>query len=300
MRWRAWLSLCLGAASACGRAGPTTSSPRSVLATADTLQLSVLRDLLTPLSDGTRFCFDPNVATFSGPKNSNAPTKWAPDVLREVSRSVPVGVDSSAGTVPPGVSACARSRTLWRQALGVPQVADSAGQVTVVRTLVDPRGGIDSLYYIFRLERRQGRWSVPGWNGYWVKVNTYVHAEGCYRFEHVHGPWGDWPEPFIIRVSDLPAGRDIDKQPIYRFFAWNEPVRQPPKNDRVITGQNTWHATHDSLHFVWGDPMSWRTADMHVVGDSLYGTMRWETDAVVPNPPQLPIRAAHVPCPTAR
>ena len=59
---------------------------------------------------------------------------------------------------------------------------------------------------------------------------------------------------------------------------------------------STWSVTHDTLHLFWGEINSFLYVDLHVIGDSLDGSMLWETDYGVPEPPRVRVTGRRVVC----
>jgi hypothetical protein len=240
-----------------------------------------------------RLCLDPTVALYS--PNASAPQeRWADDVLARIAVDVRISLDTLTTAPAGGLAGCARTQSTWRVAYGRPRVFPDSAALVFISTRLDARQQVDSVKLDFRIKPKAGKWRVDGWLAETQVVHQYVKGDGCYRL---------WYRPAAssnqtrVDTTDLLAeskrvGQSWRSVPAYRLS-----TPGPAKGVAADKWKaSVWYVTHDSIHFEWGGSWSAVYADLHVVGDSLRGNIRWETDAIVPNPPTSSIVGVRAPC----
>lgn len=264
-----------------GLAGQRLSPPDSVAA-------AVLSDLFAAPGwiswGGTAriVCLDPFVTTFPSPPPGPA-VRWPTAVLSTLATRRFVAVDSSTGVRQTGAPPCERSREVARLSFGRPTIDGDHGQVPFVATRLDARGNVDSMSYLFRLDRKPTGWYVSGWDGTRDRINAYARGDGCYR---MNWPQEDGAFPIardLIRAEPTAAG-DYYGQQVYRLTPGPIEIGLGGSHDATA---GMWYVTHDTLHLAWFAVFSAIMVDLEVRGDSLVGVQWVETDAHDPaNPPR--------------
>ena len=263
-------------------------------------ELDVLRDVLAQEASSSeaavgRPCFDPTVA-FYRPSASTPHERWSDAVLSRLAGDVEFSLDTLTTELPRRMPGCARSRTTSRVAYGRPRVGGDTGAIVVIRTRLDARAEVDSSKLDLRLGRKNDKWSVVGLLADTMTAHRYVQGEGCYRlwYAPLDAPPSnrDRIDTTEVRAESVPAGENWQSFPAYRLSIGPRPLGVAAEP----WGWKTWHVTHDSVHFEWTRSNQLVIADLLVVGDTLHGTMRSETDAVVPNPPTTVMRGRRISC----
>lgn len=299
VRWR--LLAIVTTVASLGVANPSSAQVApAALVNLDAREIDVLREIMSQQwqnykeSNG-RVCLDPTVAVYRA--SAPAPQeRWSTEVLSAIARDVRFSLDTLTTALPRGMRGCTRSQTTWRLSYGRPRVYPDSAAMVFIATRLDARGQVDSAKVDFRIDRRAGKWRVDGWLADTETVHRYVKGEGCYRLWYAPldtSPSNRLPiDTMQIRAESIFVGESWRSLPAYRL--------SPEPRSRGVAAQrgwnSIWYVTHDSVHFEWSRMNEDIYAVLHVVGDSLLGTMHSESDAIVPNPPTTSISGRRIRC----
>jgi hypothetical protein len=242
-----------------------------------------------------RLCFDAAVAPERARAANSPALRWSEHAVREILRNETVSLDTSASTAAIGQAVCSRSTEIPRVSFGRPQITGASGTVRVLVTRLDERARPDTFWFEYMAQRVGDTWTVdPRFDSETTHID--VDAVGCYRFSHA--PFTEkynagWRiDTVVVRADSTLLGQSWRGFPARRLSPDVGSVGMPDAR----SGAAYWFVTHTMLHLVWESGFVSLSADLDVRGDSLSGSMRLESDAVVPNRPQVAVTGRRVPC----